>query len=214
MYKIEVKKLNDFNQLAKKVSLEYLVFHDNTIIYTNNDKHLKYGEHFGKLTIPVFNMIEENQIFCINSDSLFKIIRDNKKIIKQIMYLDNKLFLSDEKGEDKFQIGYILSIKTLSKHLYDLYKLALIKINEYNDDNSTKILTDDIIEKINNKKIVTFSLNEHKIRLTNKLIPLLKKTNKISIGFKDFNKNNLFESLLISETEYFNLFHRYICIKY
>jgi len=212
MYKFEVKKLNDFNQLAKKLSTEYLLFSDGTIIFTIDNKHLSYGEHFGKVFTPIFN-IENDQIFCISSNDVFKVISKNKKSIKHINYLNNTLFLTDDKDENSFQIGRIINIKSITKELYDLYKLAINKINDF-DNIDKKIISYDIIEKLNAKNIVTFSMNDYKVRLANKLIPLLKKSNNISISFKDINNSNLFESLIIFETEYFNLFHRYMCIKY
>jgi len=213
MYKIEVNKINEFNQLAKKVSTEYFIFSDGTILFINDDKHLSYGEHFGKMDVQVFSMIEEKQIFCINSKDIFKVIQENKKHIKYLTISKDKILLTDEKGDNVFQIGTLTNINSLTKELVILYKIALNKINEFNNTNKI-ILSDDIIKKLNSKNIITFSENNYKIRLTSKLIPLMLKSIKNNIYFKDIINSNLFESLIVSETNYFNLFHKYTCIKY
>ena len=209
LYDINIKNLNEFNQLSKKVFIHYYMFSNGIVFGVENDNHLKYGEHFVKIAISIFN-IEKEQILYLSSDAIFKTIRDNKKIVKKIISIDNYIYLTNTEADIKFLIGELFNINDLSD-IYKKFTLYIQKIEDCNTINT--ILPLDSIDKLNKKQIITFSNDNYKVRLTNKLIPLIKKSDTIDVYFNDMDKN-VFETIIICKNSLFSLFHKYTCIKF
>lgn len=207
--KKQIKLLNDLNQITKKVFARYYIFSDGFLIPSPGERQIKGGFHFcvspdTQRILEIFELTE--QVVYINSNDLYKTVKDNKKIITHILVESSKIYLTDG-AETKFVIGgYHKPTEAVGKN----YARARVKYE--NSDKSH--ISAEMVESLCANNIVAFSDDNYKVRLTKELVPNIKKDFPMSIAFIPSDDENVFETLILLKKDEVVNCHLYKCIKY
>ncbi len=202
--KTNIKKLNDFNQITKRIFNGFYLFNDGIIINDMNNSKLSIGRHFATTLIEPIDDIPNNCIY-LTTDKIYKTIRDNKKNIKHLLVNNNKIYIGNDEVKEK--IGYVIKNIPLNQ------KDPLLSFIEYHKKSSS-MLPQNIIDLLCDNGIYTYSEDIYKVRLTKELLPALKKNMKVIISFKQDENSSLFYLLLSIDRGALISYHVYKCVKF
>jgi len=206
----DIKKLNEFNQIVKRVFNGIYIFSDG-IIMTDPEigNRVNKGVHFATTSIQPIDNIPSNYYMSLKCDKIFKFIRDNKKNIRYLTIDGGDLYI-DLKDESKEIIGRIFDA---DDNLY-LKKRAISNTIEYHKTHSS-LVSQNVIESLSDNEIYTYGDDEYRVRITKELLPALKRDMKVNISFRDeVGDPTLFYIILSVDKGDVITYHMYKCIKY
>lgn len=206
----ELKVINDINQVVKKSFLHYfitdkgLIFADVNGACIDNGFHFSYIHNIDKLleVIPIPN----DELLVFYSQDLFNAVKENKKTIKSIKVLNNKVFLVTDK--ETILVGQYAKFDESLKEIYRKAFTYTLKLEPQYE------LPDDLIKSLIENEIITYRQEDYKIRITKSLFPHIKVGLPIKISFIDLNENDLFEAIINITKDNVTNFHVYKCIKF
>ena len=207
-----LKSLNDFNQDIKNIFSSYYIYPSGLVISKSSNELCKLGNHFC-ITNYVFLDKYLNFIINLESDVVFKTIKEYKKYIKTISIKNGNIELNTDDSD--FVIGRIIDSNGIeATSLKNIYS-SVISISDNivdKDPYRIQISDDDILDLTKNayKNIVS---NKYRCRITRELIPGLKKTHKMDIHFNDnIDDDRLFNMHIVVERSQLRSYHNYVCI--
>lgn len=199
-----IKKINDFNQIVKKIFKTYYIDNENLIMFTTDDKYecTNKGAHFCHLdntSINPFIDVLEGRICCFDSHVIFKTIQEEKKKITGISADDSCIYFVMKDGDivyDKF-IGQHFMKDRLNMTLSKSLSKAINYFNTFENTSFEKV-SDDIIQKLINNSLIKYHYNDITFRITKELLPNLKKDSNISLSAINAGED-LFTGILYEE---------------
>jgi hypothetical protein len=208
--KKSLKKINDYNQITKKIFKSYIIFENGLIISEDCNSSLSNGIHFAysKIDWDFFNT--DKKVMRIYTDVIFKCIKDNKKEIQNIVVENDLIYFHGEKLNIKF--GEYLN--ELTEKQIELKQFTTNYINNISTYNIQQIDDKNVLSLCENN-LETIIYDKFKLRLTQKVIPDLKNTYNMSLNCIDLNKDKLFETIFhINRDDIITTYHKYTCINF
>lgn len=201
---------NDINQIVKKSFQYYFIFSNGLITAFHDEQLNRVGIHFSHIddndTFRGIINIPESEVLRINSMDMFNQFKTDKKSITAISSEDSVLYVRRESKKDA--IGKFI---TINADIITQYKICMDISNSIDTGFN---ISDEKIQLMLNNEVVTFKLEDMKIRLTKSLIPHLKVGLPTKISFSDRKLNNLFDVDITLTKNSITSFHRYTCIKF
>jgi hypothetical protein len=191
----------------------FYLFKNGMMVSKSDDQELPIGFHFCTSDTNPFNFIE-NKVIEMSTSAIFKLLKERKKEIKYVSIIESDLYF--ESDDNQFLIGSIIEPHKIDTEIQDIYFKAK---NFLSTNINFSLLDDNVKEILCQKGIVTYfsdhSLGDYKLRMTNQLIPALKKDMQVKIGFHDVPKeSSLFYTLMLVERGTILSHHIYKCLKY
>ena len=209
-----LKSLNDFNQDIKTIFSNYYIYPNGMVISKKHNNISMLGKH---LCITDYVFLNDYKDYVINlvSDTVYRVIKDNKKDIKWLS-IDNGGNIKLCTNDNDISIGYIVqpdSIETAA--ILDVYNLSNKTYDDIiNNLNNIRIqLSEEDVLSLTKNAYKNIVAGEYKCRITRELMPGLKKSNKVDIYFNDnIEDERLFNMYVIVERNKLKSYHQYTCI--
>lgn len=207
----ELKKLNDLNQIIKKVYSRYVLIPEGFILQFKEFTATKVGGthyYFYELMDKMYELIPEKKPVVLFSQEIFTTMRDKKKEMKGIVLDDDgNLYIE---GEQLYQIGFIIKepeplLGEELKHAHELRGLLYTKMDN------------ELVERMLVNDIIRLVVDKYRVRLVKTLIPNIKKDLDIFVGFQQNSEmEELFHVVLSAALMDYKLlsYHRYPCVNY
>lgn len=208
----DIKKLNSLNQDIKKIGSKYYVFDNNLILIEEEQGKVNKGEHFCVLKKDkTFEFLNNDSIKLFFSDPIFKTIQKKKKDVEKLILKDNIFYLMDKKNTPSM-VGKVYDMNDLNYYIKYLYpKVVSLLESEHN----RYPLSEENKEVIKDCGLVTFNINEYKIRICKELIPNFKIEQNINIFFnKVTNEKKVFQTIIEVDRGSYISYHIYHCINF
>jgi hypothetical protein len=207
----DIKKLNDLNQVAKKVFKKYHIFPGGIIVCDENDSCCNKGIHFGITDEKVLCMLPENLVLSLSTETIFKVIKDRKKDIKYLKVDNHSLFLA---GDDiEFLIGSVLPVEEINGEMIQLKALAEEGIKNCADSEDISVT---LVDSLCNNELIVFNKGDGlKLRMTKELTPGIKNSFKVSVTMVgDLNDKSLFNTYIRVIRDNMITYHQYKCVRF
>lgn len=176
-----IKPINEINQVIKHTFASSII--DDAGILYQGVPNIELGYHMAKTKLNVHLQIPEGYLLKIDNVELYKIIKDFKKNIGgYIIHEGYAAFILDDGTPKVF--GKLE--KQFSEH--DLY-LSKFKPLLSNENVINVQVTDDEIEDLLNKFVVTKTYENKRMILTHKILPVLKKCDRCDVDIIDMDDN-------------------------
>lgn len=207
----EIKAINEFNQVAKKVFKAFYLTNTG-VLYTDNDKAtIDKGFHIAKSKNDIFNSFfcTDGYIICLMTDYIYKAIKEDKKNIDKLIFSSHSIFFVTNSNKE-YPIGTIHRIDSSNEEK----NTSFCKLEESLNNKGWIHLENEVINLLCNNELVTYvSSNEkYKLRFTKQIIPGLKPDSKVDIYFDDIDESkNVFSSTFRIDREELISYHQYIC---
>lgn len=208
-----IKCFNDINQDIKKIFKEYYFFHNGIITGLKEDLLTKRGTHYVKTNIDnmsfslLINMLNNNidgYVIKLDSDKVYRVIKDFKSKIEKIVIDDDFIIYFELSDSTRQEIG--------KKSLYPVSILEKINIDLFNKNEFISVGEKNFAELLIKNDFFNINVKGEYIRITKDLFPGLKKTDTLLFNVQDFNDDLFISHILIKRSATYIL-HQYYCIK-
>jgi hypothetical protein len=212
--KKDVKRINDFNQSAKRIFSNYFSFNDNIMLCTVEDACLNKGAHFAQSDAiqPIRELLNTDEVLIINTQVVFKTIQGHRKYITQLTVTDNTIRLNCPEVNESFIIGNVVSNNDLSDNLQALHDYVLITKSQCSKD--PVILPEAAIEKLTSNQLYIFENGKYRVRMAKEIIPSLKAGMIVMVFCQNiFGHPKLFNCIISVKRDELISYHKYTCTK-
>lgn len=191
--KKEIKKINDFNQDAKNIFTEYYILPSGIII---GESTLLRGIHFILLND---NLPIENKVLSFNSKDIYTSIKDNKKNITNLLFVNSDIYFETIDINKNLIIGQYYTTEESLPNKINANKDTVSKIiSDYisiQSNETVNIDTNDVESLVSNG-VLNITAGKYMTRITKELIPGLRKNDNINILFYDDINPELFKIVI------------------
>ena len=205
-----IKQLNDVNQDLKNIFNVYYILPKGIVAANKDLYNAESGSHVCVLNTDVFDKLGLHPMK-LSSSAIFEAIKNHKKNIEYIKYIDNMIYLCGDNVDIK--IGYLVDVSNKNmKNIYELNREFVKLISSFVPQ--TNLTQEEILSLTTNQRLI-IDYDNKSVRIARKIIPGLKKTHSVSSCFYDNEKDkSLFTCVLKCERATLDSYHFYTVLNY